>query len=137
MLLCTTLLVRSHIPDLMRKCNSQWKKTCDCISDKSNCCPAIEVEWRVNELRLLAFLAVVSVRLSVKKKKKASLGRHYLHSTSRILSLALPLSTSIGHKRHLNTEAKTSFICVFSSHLKKYAATTRKAATELVCEVHT
>lgn len=74
------LLLRSHIPDLMRKCNSQWKKTCDCISDKSNCCPAIEVEWRVNELRLLAFLAVVSVRLSV-KRKKASLGRHYLHST--------------------------------------------------------
>lgn len=70
----------------------------DCMSDKSNCCPAIEVEWRVNELQLLAFLAVVSVRLSV-KRKKASLGRHYLHSTSRILSLAPALSISIGHKR--------------------------------------
>lgn len=69
MLHSTNLLVRSHISDLMRKCNSQWKKTCDCIFDKSNCCSAIELEWKVNELQLLAFLAVGSVRLSIKRKK--------------------------------------------------------------------
>lgn len=70
----------------------------------------------MNELQLLAFLAAVSVRLSI-KRKKASLRIPAFYLKNLVPGSATEyLNRTQKNERHLNTEAKTLFMSVFPSH---------------------